>query len=222
AQGFRVVIHYHNSEAQARALAANLNADRPDSATLVQANLNHISDVLKLAEAAQKRWQRLDVLVNNASSFYPTPIGSATEQQFDDLFGSNLKAPFFLAQALAPELKKNNGCMVNIADIHAEKPLKNHTLYCMAKAGNVMLTQSLARELAPDVRVNGIAPGAILWPGDAAELSDEAKQSILEKVALARTGEADDIARTLVFLVTNAPYITGQIIAVDGGRTLSH
>lgn len=222
ARGFRVLVHYHHSESDAETLVAELNDQRPDSAVKLQADLNHTSEVEQLAAAALGVWQRMDALINNASSFYPTPIGSATEAQFDELFASNLKAPFFLAQALAPALTETRGVIINIADIHAERPLKNHTLYCMAKAGNIMLTKSLARELAPHVRVNGIAPGAILWPDDAAELNDEAKTAILKKIALKRAGEASDIARTLAFLVSDAPYITGQILAVDGGRSLNH
>ena len=222
ARGYRVLIHYHHSSAEADALVAALNQRRPDSAAALRANLREMSAVTQLAEAALNQWQRLDVLVNNASSFYPTPIGSATEDQFDELFASNLKAPFFLAQALAPALTEARGVIINIADIHAQRPLKNHTLYCMAKAGNVMLTQSLARELAPHVRVNGIAPGAILWPEDESELNAEAKAAILKKIALQRSGEASDIARTLAFLVAEAPYITGQILAVDGGRSLNN
>ena len=222
ARGYRVLIHYHHSSAEADALVAALNGQRTDSAAALQANLRDMSAVKQLAEKALNQWQRLDVLVNNASSFYPTPIGSATEDQFDELFASNLKAPFFLAQALAPALTEARGVIINIADIHAQRPLKNHTLYCMAKAGNIMLTQSLARELAPHVRVNGIAPGAILWPEDESELNAEAKAAILKKIALQRSGEASDIARTLAFLVAEAPYITGQILAVDGGRSLNN
>lgn len=222
ARGYRVMIHYHHSATDAEALAAALNQQRPDSAVALQADLRQIPAVEQLARAALDAWQRLDVLVNNASSFYPTPIGSATEAQFDELFASNLKAPFFLAQALAPALTEARGVIINIADIHAQRPLKNHTLYCMAKAGNIMLTQSLARELAPHVRVNGIAPGAILWPEDASELNADAKAAILKKIALQRSGEASDIARTLAFLVAEAPYITGQILAVDGGRSLNN
>jgi len=222
ARGYRVIIHYHRSQEAAQALTAELNQQRPDSVACLAADLQDMAAVQQLATAALDIWQRLDVLVNNASSFYPTPIGQATEAQFDELFASNLKAPFFLAQALAPALTESRGVIINIADIHAQRPLKNHTLYCMAKAGNIMLTQSLARELAPHVRVNGIAPGAIIWPEDESELNAEAKAAIVQRIALQRSGEASDIARTLAFLVIDAPYITGQILAVDGGRLLNH
>ena len=158
--------------------------------------------------------------MNNASSFFPTPIGSVSNEQWDDLFNSNLKAPFFLAQAAAPELKRNRGCIINIADIYADRPLKNHSVYCAAKAGNVMLTKALALELAPDIRVNGIAPGAILWPETDNNPDDHKKSAILQRIPLAKQGEMEDIANTAVFLAKNAPYITGQIIAVDGGRSV--
>lgn len=218
--GFNIVLHYRNSMQEADTLAKQLNTLRIDSAKIFSADLNDLTALEDLAAFALRAWSRLDVLINNASSFYPTPIGSVTEQSWDDLMGSNLKAPFFLAQALAIELKKNGGCIVNIADIHAQRPLKNHPVYCAAKAGNIMLTQSLARELAPEVRVNGIAPGAILWPEQQSELSEKNKQKILEKIPLQKQGSANDIARTVLFLIKEAPYITGQIISVDGGRSI--
>src|SRR5690606_24405099 len=166
-----------------------------------------------------------DTHINNASAFYPTPLNSASEEEWEDLMNSNLKAPFFLAQALADELKKNRGCIVNLVDIHADRPLKNHPIYCAAKAGNLMLVKSLARELAPEVRVNGIAPGAILWPEQEADVTAQeniltVQENILTKVPLQKTGSPADIARTILFLVKDAPYITGQIIAVDGGRSI--
>ena len=157
------------------------------------------------------------MLVNNASSFYPTPLGQVTEAQWHELMGSNLKAPFFLAQCAAPLLRASRGCVVNLVDIHAERPLADHPVYSMAKAGNAMMVKALARELGPEVRVNGIAPGAILWPEQG--LSDDAKRETLSRTALERPGSPEDIARTLLFLVRDAEYITGQIIAVDGGRT---
>jgi pteridine reductase len=183
----------------------------------VQADLLSMNALPALVKEAHTAWGRLDALINNASTFYRTPIGNANEKQWDDLFGSNAKAPFFLAQAAAPFLKKSQGCIVNMVDIHAERPLKEHTLYCMAKASLVMLTKSLARELGPEVRVNGVAPGAIMWPN---ELDDVTKQRILNRTFLKRKGEPADIANTIKFLVMDAPYITGQIISVCGGRSL--
>lgn len=218
--GYRVVVHCNRSVDQAQTLCAVLNQRRDDSAHVLVADLCDPDQLSHLARQAQARWGRLDVLVNNASSFYPTPVGSITQQAWDDLIGSNLKAPLFLSQALAPELRLRQGCIINIADVHAERPLSQHPVYCAAKAGNVMLTQSLAKELGPDVRVNGIAPGAILWPENEGELSEHDKQKILSKIALGRLGTPQDIAKTIRFLVDDAPYITGQIIAVDGGRSL--
>lgn len=218
--GYNIVLHYRNSASEADRLAKSLNLLRADSARIIATDLNDIHALQTLADHALGAWGRLDALINNASAFYPTPVGTVTEREWDDLFNSNLKAPFFLAQALANELKKNHGCIINIADIHAQRPLKNHPVYCAAKAGNIMLTQSLARELAPQVRVNGIAPGAILWPEQQGDLSEKAKQDILEKIPLQKRGSAQDIARAVLFLVTEAPYITGQILAVDGGRSI--
>ncbi len=216
--GFNIVLHYRHSADIAHALANSLNQTRANSIKLVSADLTCAAALRELAEQAKQAWGRLDTLINNASAFYPTPLGSATEAEWDDLMSSNLKAPFFLAQALADELKKNRGCIINLVDIHAERPLKNHPIYCAAKAGNQMLVKSLARELAPEVRVNGIAPGAILWPEQ--ESDTAAQQDILAKVPLQMTGSPADIARTVLFLVKDAPYITGQIIAVDGGRSI--
>jgi pteridine reductase len=161
---------------------------------------------------------RLDCLVNNASSFYPTPVGAITEVHWDDLVGSNLKAPLFLSQAATPHLRETRGVIINIVDSHAQRPLRDHPVYGPAKAGLAMLTRSLAKDLAPEIRVNGVAPGAILWPADG--LSDAVKQSILRQVPLERPGDPDDIAGCVLFLVRDAGYVTGQIIAVDGGRSL--
>ncbi|MEX1034222.1 MAG: pteridine reductase [Cellvibrionaceae bacterium] len=218
--GFNLVLHYHQSTADAEALCETLNQTRPQSAITARADLCDLQEIKHLAELATGQWRRVDALINNASSFFPTPVGDIRESDWDNLLGTNLKAPLFLSQALASTLKQNRGCIINMADVHAERPLSGHPVYCAAKAGNVMLTKSLAKELAPEVRVNGIAPGAILWPEDDGELSDESKQKIIKKIALKRTGEPNDIARTIRFLVTDAPYITGQIIAVDGGRNL--
>ncbi|QYZ67915.1 MAG: pteridine reductase [Gammaproteobacteria bacterium (ex Lamellibrachia satsuma)] len=217
-EGMNLVLHYRNSSQAAERLKAELETGRPGSVVLAQADLHETADLPLLIEAAKRVFGRLDLLVNNASSFYPTPLETATETDWDDLIGSNLKAPFFLSRAAAPLLKVSDGCIVNLVDIHAERPLKAHPIYSVAKAGNAMLVKSLARELGPEIRVNGIAPGAILWPErglDAAE-----KEEILNRTALKRPGSPEDIAQTLLFLVRDAHYITGQIIPVDGGRTL--
>jgi len=219
-KGYNLVIHYRSSSDEAQSLADTLNQIRKKSVALVAADLSRLDEVEALAQNALNAYGRVDALINNASSFYPTPVGEASESQWDDLFASNAKAPFFLSQALNPALQSSHGCIVNIADIHAEKPLKNHTLYCMAKAANVMLTQSLAKELGPCVRVNAVAPGAILWPEQAAELNEDNKQSIVEQVPLGRAGHPDNIAATVEYLLDN-DYITGQIIAVDGGRSIN-
>jgi len=220
AAGMNIVLHYRSSDQAAQSLADRLNLIRSDSVITLQADLLDTASLPRLIEQAYQHWGRLDALVNNASSFYPTAIGEITEQQWDDLMGSNLKAPLFLAQAAAPLLKQQHGCIVNIVDIHAQKPLKDHPVYSVAKAGLQMLTLSLARELGPEVRVNGVAPGAILWPEVA--LNPAAKQHIVDSTALKRQGQPNDIAATVLFMIRDAPYITGQVLCVDGGRTLSH
>jgi pteridine reductase len=218
AEGMDLILHYNRSEAAAKALQAELEAIRPSSVLLQQADLHKCIGFTGLIERVRAFRGRLDVLVNNASSFYPTPVGDASEAQWEDLIGSNLKGPFFLTKEAASTLSTSRGCVVNLVDIHAERPLKDHPIYSIAKAGNAMMVKSLARELGPAVRVNGIAPGAILWPEQG--LSDDAKDEILARTALKRAGTPEDIARALLFLVRDANYITGQIIAVDGGRTL--
>lgn len=218
-EGWNLVIHCNKSQTQADALADELNLARPQSAQVIQADLNKMVDIQFLATAAPAAWGRLDALINNASTFFPTPIPSATEEQWDDLLGSNLKAPFFLSQALFFELKQQNGCIINISDIFAVRPMPRHTVYSIAKAGNAMLTKSLALEMAPDVRVNGIAPGAILWPENS-EGQEMVCNEKLQQIPLGTLGGAPAIAATVKFLITEAPYITGQIIAVDGGRSL--
>ena len=217
ARGCRVLIHYRHSEADAHALAGQLNALRPDSTALLRADLTDPDAVRGLAEQARARFGRLDLLVNNASSFYPTPVADADDDDWDALMHSNLRAPFLLSQQLAGDLEAAGGAIVNIVDVYAEKPLAGHPLYCMAKAGLAMMTKSLARELGPAVRVNGVSPGAILWP----EQGQENQQDILDATALGRAGDPDDIAATVAWLALEAPYITGQILAVDGGRSLS-
>jgi pteridine reductase len=218
AEGCDLILHYRHSATAANALKAELEQERAHSVHLVQADLiaEGASDIL--SAAVEDFRQRLDVLVNNASSFYPTPFAQARPTDWDDLIGTNLRAPFFLTQALAPRLAASQGCVVNLVDIHAERPLAGHPLYSIAKAGNAMMVKALARELGPQVRVNGIAPGAILWPEQG--LDEASQATIIARTALQRPGAPEDIARTLVFLLRDAPYITGQIIAVDGGRTL--
>ena len=216
----RLLIHYRSSSETAQELVEELNRIRPDSAVALRGELSTTADCERLAERAIEQWGGVDVLVNNASAFFPTPIGGATEDQWEQLINSNLKAPFFLSQALAESLKRHSGCIVNMADIHAERPMPHHPIYCAAKAGLVMLTKSLALELAPRVRVNGVAPGAIIWP-EQQKVDDDAKMQILSCIPLARTGDAQDIARTVRFLVSEAPYISGQVIPVDGGRSLN-
>lgn len=215
----QVVVHYRHSAQAAQSLVSALNAKRPNSAAAVQSDLKSAADCEQLAETALGCFGELSLLVNNASAFYPTPIGSADEQQWEELMGSNLKAPFFLSQALASALARANGCIVNLADIHADKPMPSHTIYSAAKAGLVMMTKSLARELAPQVRVNAVAPGAILWPEQ--ESQGYNKEQILARIPMKRSGDPTDIARTVRFLAADAPYITGQVIAVDGGRSLN-
>lgn len=215
--GYKVIVHYHRSVTEAAQLTAELNVVRPNSAASLAANLTDDAAIAPLAQQALACFGRLDLLVNNASSFYPTPLASASLDAWQDLFGSNVKAPYFLSQALAPELAKRHGCIINMVDIHAEKPLAEHSLYCMAKAALQMMTKALARELAPAVRVNGIAPGAILWPSQPLAAGDKA--AVLAQVPMQRLGDPTDIANTMLFLA-NAPYVTGQIVAVDGGRSL--
>jgi pteridine reductase len=218
AAGASVVVHYRSSSAEAEALVGELCGLRAGSALAVAADLGDLERLPWLVESAVERYGRLDVLVNNASSFYPTPIGSITAAQWDDLMGSNLKAPLFLSQAAAPALRDASGCIVNMVDIHGQRPLRNHAVYCAAKAGLIMLTRSLARELAPEVRVNGIAPGPVLWPKGG--MDEELRQEIIGKTALKRPGSPRDVARTALFLASDAPYVTGQVIAVDGGRSI--
>lgn len=217
AEGMRLVLHYRASRDAALSLQEELNASRKDSVILVQADLLAIKGLPKLVEAAISTWGQLDVLINNASSFYKTHMGKVSEEEWNELMGSNLKAPFFLSQAAAPHLKKHQGCIINIVDIHGDRPLKHYPVYSMAKAGLVMLTKSLACELGPDVRVNGVAPGAILWPENIDEVT---KQRIISRTFLKRKGAPHDIARAITFLIRDAGYVSGQIITVDGGRSL--
>jgi len=218
AAGANILIHYRSSAAAAKELCATLNQTRPGSAAMYAANLIEADAPEKLVTATLSEFGRIDVLINNASSFYATPVGKITLAQWDDLIGSNLKAPLFLSQAAAPSLAQHQGLIINMIDIHASRPLKAHPVYCAAKAGLAMLTRSLARELGPSIRVNGIAPGPVLWPEE--PIDAVLKQEIINKTALKRHGTPQDIARTALFLAQDAPYITGQIIAVDGGRSI--
>ncbi len=215
---FNVVIHCQHSRLEGETLCKELNSIREKSAVLVQGDLSDTTTIERVAHQAIDSFGRLDVLVNNASSFYPTPIGSITLDDWQSLVGSNMQGPLFLSQHCHAALAEHQGTIINMVDIHAAKPLKNHTLYCMAKAALVTMTQSLALELAPDIRVNGVAPGAILWPEH--DISAQDKANILQDIPIQRLGQMDDIAQTIHFL-TEARYITGQIIAVDGGRSIS-
>src|SRR5674476_1587912 len=221
AAGTRLAIHYRSSDQEALVLQDELNALRPKSAAVFQADLLDLHALPQLVHKVIKKFGQLDALVNNASSFYATPLADLDEQQWQDLLGTNLKAPLFLAQAAAAELRHRHGCIVNIADIHAEHPMHGHLLYSVAKAGLVALTRGLAQEMAPEVRVNAIAPGVIVWPEGAAWIDEEQRRRIVAHTLLKREGEPDDIARTVAFLIQEAPYITGQIIAVDGGRSVN-
>lgn len=218
AAGANVVIHYRSSSEDAAELAQELNAARPGSAAVVSGDLLQTAELPALAQAATDAFGGLDILINNASSFYPTPVGDITELDWDDLIGSNLKAPLFLSQAAAPALQASQGLILNLCDIHGQRPLRRHPVYSIAKAGLIMLTRSLARELGPHIRVNAIAPGPVLWPEDG--LDSELQAEIIDRTALKRPGSATDVARAALFFAADAPYITGQILAVDGGRSV--
>ncbi|MEY4932359.1 MAG: hypothetical protein RLZZ403_679 [Pseudomonadota bacterium] len=218
AAGANILIHYRQSVAEADRLAASLNALRPGSAATLAGDLLATATLPDLVQRAVSTFGRLDVLINNASSFYPTPFGRITEAQWDDLFGTNLKAPLFLAQAAAPHLKATRGLILNLVDIHSQRPLPDHAVYCAAKAGLAMLTRALARELGPDIRVNGIAPGPVLWPEGG--MDESLRDKIISRTALRRAGSPEDIAKAALFFFKDAPYVTGQILAVDGGRSI--
>jgi pteridine reductase len=217
-QGAGVAIHYRGSASEAENLARDLEGKRPGSALAVQADLLETGRLPGLLARVIEHAGRLDILVNNASSFYPTPLADATEEQWEDLLGTNLKAPLFLARAALPHLRSSRGVIINIVDIHALRPLRHHAIYGAAKAGLGFLTRALARDLAPDIRVNGVAPGAILWPDGG--VTDQTRDSVLKQIPMRRLGEPDDIAKCVLYLVRDANYVTGQIIAVDGGRSV--
>lgn len=220
AAGANVVVHCRRSRADADALASELEAARAGSTRVVAADLQEPEACARVVDATIDAWERLDIVVNNASTFYPTPVGAIDAASFDDLVGSNLRAPTFVAQAAAPALAATGGCIVNLADVHGLRPLDRYPVYCAAKAGLVMLTRALARELAPNVRVNAIAPGSILWPEGPAGEDPAARQAVLEATPLARQGEPADVAGALMYLVRDARFVTGQVLAVDGGRGL--
>lgn len=220
ADGASLMLHYRRSAGEARLLQAELNHLRPDSVALIQADLLDDAKLPAMVEQTIQRFGKLDALVNNASSFFRTPIGDITASDWADLVGTNVRAPLFLSQAAAPALKKTQGAIVNIADIHAERPLKSYVVYSVAKAALVGLTRSLARELAPDVRVNAVAPGPVMWPEEE-ELDELARARILSHTPLRREGLPDDVAKAVHFLLADAPYTTGETINVDGGRHIA-
>lgn len=220
-RGFDIALHYRGSQDSARALAATLCAERADSCALFQADLGDPEQVGALARDIIARYGAIEVLVNNAAGFSPTPIESCTPREFDHMLDVNLRGPYFLIQGLLPALRSDNAGIVNLLDVHANRPLRRYNAYCAAKAGLASLTRSLALELAPGIRVNGVAPGAILWP-EAGDTYDESmRRETIEKTPLGRLGDPQDIARTVAFLACDAPYITGQVIVVDGGRALA-
>ena len=219
AEEMNLVIHFNTSSDDANELCSELNSIRNESAIAIGSNLTNQTEVESLITKVIETTGQLDVLINNASTFYPTPIEDITLDDWDNLMGTNLKAPLFLCKHAAPHIKESKGCIINMVDIHASKPLKNHPIYGSAKSGLVMLTRSLAKDLAPEVRVNGIAPGIILWPENGP--SEETKQKVIDQIPLKRSGEPNDIAQTVLFLIAHADYITGQIIAVDGGRGIN-
>ena len=218
AAGANVIVHFRSSAEPAAELARELNDARAESARLAECDLLDIEKLPGLVGAATDAFGRLDILINNASTFYPTPLGDITEIDWNDLIGTNLKAPLFLSQAAAAALRINDGLILNIADIHGLRPLRRYPVYSVAKAGLIMLTKSLARELGPHVRVNAVAPGPVMWPADG--LDKELQEDIIRRTALKRLGSADEVARACLYLASDAPYVTGQVLAVDGGRSI--
>lgn len=218
-RGCDVLLHCNSSIEKAEALAEKMNAVRPDSAAVAQADLSSPRGIDSLAGRFRESFGRLDILVNNASRFYPTRVGETQAWQWDDLVNSNLRGPYFLVQALLPELQTAGGSVINIVDIHSDRPMPNHGVYCISKAGLAMMTKVMAAELGPSVRVNGVSPGAILWPEQ--EMNDAERQAILDRTVMGRSGEAADIATATAYLALDAPYVTGQILAIDGGRSLN-
>jgi pteridine reductase len=221
ADGANLMIHYRKSANEARALQAELNLKRPNSAAIIHGDLLNMAVLPTLVEETVKHFGRLDALINNASSYYATELGEIGDNQWQDLIGSNLKAPLFLSQAAAAELAKTKGCIVNITDMHVERPKKGYIVYSVAKAGLVTLTKSLAHEMAPDVRVNAVAPGPVMWPEDNPQFDEVYRKRVISQTLLKRIGEGDDVAKAVRFLIKDAPFMTGQVIAVDGGRSLN-
>lgn len=219
--GFNVIIHYHLSKTEAESLCAELNAKRKLSAIALHANLQEIASLDDLIERSVDSWGRLDVLVNNASKYYKTEMGKVSEYAWEELMNANLRAPLFLSQAAAPHLAKYHGCIVNLTDIHGERPLRDYSVYCMSKAGLIMLTKCLAKELGPDVRVNAVSPGAIIWPEGENELSSTMKEKVLSRITLNHPGDPGAIAKAVYYLINDADYMTGHVMVVDGGRMLS-
>jgi pteridine reductase len=217
AAGMDIVIHFNNSAFDAGSLATELNTTRPGSVVTVQADLLDEGTSMAVIKAAADHNGHIDVLINNASCFYPTPLNEITVTDWDRFINLNLRAPLFLSQMAADHLRGVNGCIINMTDIHAERPLKDHTLYSISKTGLLMLTKSLARELGPEIRVNAIAPGAILWPES---MDEETKQQILSRTSLLKPGKPEDVAKAVDFLINDAGYMTGQVLTIDGGRTL--
>ncbi len=218
--GMNIVLHYNASEEEAVSLCEELNKKRHHSAMIVQAELQGLESQKALVQQAHKAWNRLDALVNNASRFYRTSYDEVTDYAWDDLMNSNLKAPFFISLAAAPLLAEHHGCIVNITDINAERPLKEYSIYCVSKGGLIVMTKVLAKELGPKIRVNAVSPGSVMWPEGENKLSDEEKQSIIEHTSLRKSGDPKDIANAVLFLVRDAEYMTGQILNVDGGSLL--
>jgi pteridine reductase len=220
-RGALLMIHYRNSSGEARALQSELNLKRPKSVAIIQGDLHNLHKLTGLVHGTIAHFGRLDVLINNASNYYPTELGEISEEHWDDLIGINLKAPLFLSQAAAVELAKHQGCIINITDMHVERPKKGYVVYSAAKAGLVTLTRSLAHELGPEVRVNAVAPGPVLWPEDNPQFDEVYRQRVISQTLLKRVGEPEDVAKAVRFLIEDAPFITGQTIAVDGGRSIN-
>lgn len=221
AQGANLMIHYNTSKQEAKALQAELNLQRSGSVAIIQGDLLNMAVLTSLTSEVTQQFGRLDILINNASTYEPTEIGHINEDNWHDLVGSNLKAPMFLAQAAANELKKNHGCIINITDMHIEHPKKGYVVYSVAKAGLVTLTKSLAQELSPEVRVNAVAPGPVLWPENNPQFDEVYRQRVISQTLLKRVGEPTDIAKAVKFLAADAPFITGHVLTVDGGRSIN-
>ena len=221
AHGANLMIHYRSSLNEARALQSELNLQRPNSVAIIQGDLLNLAALPSLVQETIQHFGKLDVLINNASSYYSTELGTIDEEEWQDLMGSNLKAPLFLSQAAATELRKHQGCIVNITDMHVDRPKKGYIVYSVAKAGLVTLTKSLAHELGPDVRVNAVAPGPVMWPEDNPQFDEVYRQRVISQTLLKRIGEPQDIAKAVKFLIQDASFVTGHIIAVDGGRSLN-